>query len=253
MDWNKLRDQCGVYLQKHQWKGETYVSLYPAKDGPLDYKLVVGLMGAITTGKEPFCLWGADARTLIMEGESGVKTAIEAKLNHAKQTPPRYAAGWDLVSHGFLAVAFNNQDQRLFKRTVSRDELTAALKEPTSAEAQLVRIYENTNGIVLGLRGDDNLRFDCQVAAATPEATSTITECLKKLVVAGKKRVAENETKPKVSDDPEEAMERFVNKVVNRFEVDRSGTVVTIHAEVPSGLNALLAELARVPGAAKKK
>ena len=116
MDWNKLRDQCGVYLKKHQWKGETYVSLNPAKDGPLDYKLVAGLMGAVTNGKEPFCLWGADSRTLIMEGESGIKAAIEAKLTHTKQIARHgYAAGWDLVSHGFLAVALDNHDQRLGK------------------------------------------------------------------------------------------------------------------------------------------
>lgn len=235
IDWEKLREQCGPKMKQHQYKGQTYVEL----------AISPSLKGLI--GFEDIFLWASDRRTLVFDDESHIKTLIDARVSGKKPPVPEYAAGWAATtSHALLAVAINNRDHQLVDRTVTKEELKTALADPTSPEFHLARMYQKVSGVLISIAGDDDLRIDVSVSAATPaDAADLVKEC-EGLVTAAKKSLAamksDASTAKAAADDPlgEELFDNVVNKLVDAAVVCREGKVVTIHAEMASGFNQVL-------------
>ncbi len=229
MDWAKLRDECGPKLKHHRWKGETYVStsLQP-------------FVAAVVPGKSEICLWAADARTLVLDGEDGIKARIEAKSGGTKLPPPDYAVGWDAVSRGLFAVAINNRGERLFNRTRTDDEKKEALANPAKPEYHFTRLFQELSAVVVGIAGDDDFRFDVRLSADTPEGAAEMVRYCEALLTAGREAIELEEAAP--GGKAKAAALGFFRKAANDAAVRRDGTVVTIHTEVASGLNAILTD-----------
>jgi beta-lactamase regulating signal transducer with metallopeptidase domain len=233
VDWVKLRDQCGPKVKQHRWKGQTYVSFpMPA--------LLRGITGARGDGY----LWAPDSRTLVCDSEEVIKARIEARAAGRRPALPAYAAGWDLVSRGLLALALDNHGGRLVKRCLTDAELKGALADPHRMEYHLARFSQNVSGVVAGFAGGDDGRFDLRASADNADAAATMSRSCEALLAAARKAV--RKAKPG-SAAPEQAAAAlcFGRTALDRAAVRRAGAVVTVHAEVASGLNAVLTEYAR--------
>jgi hypothetical protein len=233
VDWVKFRDRCGPKMKQHHWRGETYVSfpmqefLVPFADTPGDCYL-----------------WGADARTLIWASEEWIKGLIDSKASGAKRASPDYAAGWDRVSRGLVAVAFDNRGGRLLNRTMTAAELKEALADPTTPEYHLAGWYRNVSVVVAGCAGDDDFRFDLRASADTAEAAAQLA-LNSKGFLAAMKGVVREKTSPDAPANVEAATLGFLRKVAEHADVRREGSVVTVHAEAASGFNQLMSIVAK--------
>jgi hypothetical protein len=114
-----------------------------------------------------------------------------------------------------------------------------ALADPAKAEYHLTRFYRAASGVVVGVAGDDDFRFDLRASAATPEAAAEMAKDCEALLAEARK-AADPEQAPAPADT-EAAVLGFFGKAANRASVRRDGAVVTVHAEVAAGLNALIA------------
>jgi hypothetical protein len=240
MEWVKLREKCGMIMKQHQWKGETYVSV-----------ALPAFLAGITGIKDDGYLWAADSRTLIFDSEDAIKAQIDARAARTRLGTPDYAAGWDRLSRGWFAVALNNRGRRLLDRTVTEEEIKEALADPAKPECHLVRFYQNVSGVVAGCAGEDDFRFDLRGTAETPAAAAALARCCVELLAAAKKTTSQEKVEDKSSDPAEAAAFGFLREVLDRTTVRRDGGVVTVHADVASGLNKLLALYAKGQMAAK--
>jgi beta-lactamase regulating signal transducer with metallopeptidase domain len=216
MDWAKLRDECGPELKHHHWKGETYVSTSWAP-------LFLGIPGI----KGDLCLWAANARTLVIDGEDAIKAHIDAKVGGAKLPLPDYAADWDRVSRGLFAVALDNRGGRLI------DQVS------TDAEKTEFAFLRNVFGAVVGIAGADDFQFDLRASADTPKVAAELVQYCEGLLAAVKKIIEADAGAP--GAEAKVPVLVFFLEAANGATVRREGTVVTIHAEVASGLNAVIA------------
>jgi hypothetical protein len=234
VDWAKLRDRCRPKLLQHRWRGETYVGCPTAAF----LKMITGMKGDVY-------LWAADARTLVCDSEIAVKALIEAKVGGTRRAGPGYTAGWDLVSRGLFAVALDNRGRRLVKRTLTDAEMTAALADPKKVVSHLASLCRDVSGMVFGGAGGDDFRFDLRAAAETPDAAAAVARRCGGLLAEVKKLAREAKTDTSRPDQTEAAALEFAGKVLQGAAVHRDGTVVTVHAGVASGLDALLAAWAK--------
>jgi beta-lactamase regulating signal transducer with metallopeptidase domain len=226
IDWAKLGDQCGLKMKKHRWKGETYVSAAL----PAALANISGVNGQAL-------FWAPDARTLILDDESTIKARIAAKLGGKKLATPEFAQGWDTVSRGFFAVAIDNRDRRLIDRTMTKAELKEALSDPEQVEYHLARLYQEASTVVVGFEGSDDLRFNLRASAATPAGAARMVKRFEGALATAKVTAAN------APDDVDQVAVGFLRKALDRASVHREGAVVTIHADVLSGLDALLAHV----------
>jgi beta-lactamase regulating signal transducer with metallopeptidase domain len=229
MDWAKLRDQCGRKMKQHRWKGETYIS-FP----------MVPFFRGITGRKGDGYFWAADARTLILDSEDVIKAQIEARAGGPKPAAPVYAAGWDRVSRGLLALALNNRGRRLVNRSVTAAEMKEALADPTKPEYHFARFFRKMSAVVVGLAGGDDFRFDLWASADAPGAAAAMARNCEDCVAAIRKAVGQEKTRAAASERGGAAALDFVRRVLDCAAVRRDGAVVTVHADVASGFNALL-------------
>jgi beta-lactamase regulating signal transducer with metallopeptidase domain len=233
VDWAKLRDQCGPKMKQHRWQGETYVSC------PM-----TALLKVITGTREDGYLWAPDARTLVFDSERAIKALIEARAAGSRPADPGYTAGWDLVSRGLFAVALDNRGRRLVKRTLTDEEMKAALADPKKAEYHLVGLCRNVSGVVLGCADVDDFRFDLRASAATPDDAAAVARHCEGLLAEARKMVLQAKTGATLPEQGVAALD-FVTRILDRAAVRRDGTVVTVHAGATSGLDALLAGWAK--------
>jgi hypothetical protein len=227
MDWAKLRDACGGLLKRREWKGETYVGIEMSE-------LLMSLLG-----KGDGYLWAADARTLVFENEDHIKALIEAKAAGKKLPTPDYAAGWDGVSRGLIAVAIDNRNRRLLDRTVTEAELKECLADPNRPDYHFIRFYQNAGVVVAGVGGADDCRVDVRASADNPAAAAELVRTCE-LVLAASKNVLTGAEKEAALGGVDAVIIDFERKLLDRAAVHRDGTVVTVHAEVASGLNAFI-------------
>jgi hypothetical protein len=231
MDWDKLRRECGPNMKQHRWKGQTYVSL------PLT-PFLRGLTGV----RGDCCLWAPDARTLVCDSEEVIKARIEARASGSRPALPGYATGWHLVSRGLFALALDNRGRRMLSRTMTESELKEALADPHKPEYHMAHFYQNVSGVVAGIAGGDDCRFDLRASAETPEAAAEMARDCEALLAEARKAVRKAEPGAKAPDPAEAAAAlRFVRTALDRAAVRHDGAVVTVHAEAESGLNAVLA------------
>ncbi len=223
MDWIKLRDQCGLKMKQHHYKGETYVSV------PMP-EFLFGITGV----KGDAYLWAPDVRTLVLDGESAIKALIKAKARGTKPAAPEFAKNWDAVSRGFFALALDNRDRRLLDRTMTKAERKEALSDPKKVEYHLMRSYRKASTVVLGFAGNDDFHFDLHATANTPAGAALLAKDCEGVLATAKITAADN------PEDVDEVALGFLRKVLDRASVDRAGAVVTVHADVPSGFDALL-------------
>jgi beta-lactamase regulating signal transducer with metallopeptidase domain len=229
MDWAKLRDQCGRKMKQHRWKGETYVS----------FSLPPFLQG-ITGVKDSGYLWAADARTLVFDSEKVIKALIAARAGGPKPAAPAYAAGWDRMSRGLFALALDNRGRRLVDRSMTAAEMKEALADPTKPEYHFTQFCRKVSTVVLGVAGGDDFQFDLRASADTPAAARTMARTCEAWLVATKKAVDKQTAQAEASSLADTAALDFVRKALDRTAVRRHETVVTVHADVASGFNALL-------------
>jgi Zn-dependent protease with chaperone function len=226
MDWVKLRDRFGPLMKQHHYRGETYVS-FTVPD------MLKGIAGPQGEGN----LWAADARTLVFDSDISIKAQIDARADGTKLPVPEYAAGWDKMSRGLFAMAIDNRDQRLVKRSVTAAEMKELLADPTAPAYHATRFAQGAAQVVIGVAGADDCRLDLRATAATPDAaTGLVRHCEALVAAAGKATPDEDST------DAEAAIFAFMRKVVGQATVRRDGAVVTVHGEVGSGFNALISE-----------
>jgi beta-lactamase regulating signal transducer with metallopeptidase domain len=223
VDWPKLRDQCALKIQEHHWKGETYVSV-----------AMTPLLSELIGGKDPAHLWAPDARTLVLDNESTIKALIEAKAGGTKPATPPFAAGWDAVSRGLFAFAIDNRGRRLLERTMTKAELKEALADPKKVDHHLTRFYQKASTLVAGFAGGDDFRFDLCATADTPARAARLASDCEGVLATAKIAAASN------SEDADEVALGFLRKALDRTSVHCDGKMVSVHADVPSGLDALL-------------
>jgi beta-lactamase regulating signal transducer with metallopeptidase domain len=223
MNWAKLGEQCGVKIKPHHYKGETYVRAAM----PEFLRGITGNMG------DTF-LWAPDGRTLVLDDENAIKALIKARADGTKPAAPSFAAGWDAVSRGFLAVAIDNRSRRLLERTVTKAELKEALSDPKQAEYHLARFYQKVSTMVLGFAGGDDFQFDLRASADTPTAGASLAKDCEGALAAAKVVTANP------PEDADALAVGFLRKVLDRAVIRREGAVVTMHGDVLSGFDALL-------------
>jgi hypothetical protein len=241
MDWARLREECGTKIEKYQWKGDTYISIH-----------MLSALISLTGATDDVYLWAADARTLVLHDEDTIKNLIEAKLAGKKPAAPDYAASWDRVSRHLLAVALDNRGGRLVKRTVTEAEANESLSDPKKAEYYLARFYQKASRVVAGFAGNDNFLFDVHATADTPADAAALVEYCKGVLATSKSLTEEEKTKTETSDGLTVANLAFLRRVLARASVRVEGTGVTVHGDVETGLNAVLAQYAREMARAKK-
>jgi hypothetical protein len=226
VDWAKLGEQCGLKMKPHQYKGETYVSV-----------TMPGFLNAIIGGPGETYLWAPDPRTLVMERKKGIEALIDAKAGKTKLVPPRFAAGWDLVSRGFFAAAIDNSGRRLLERTVTKEELKEALSDPEKVEYHLTRFYQKVSTLVVGVAGGDDFHFDLRALADTPSDGARLAKDCKGVLAAAKTELAEH-----TPEHADVVAVNFLRKALERAVIHREGEVVTIHTHVARGFDALLSQ-----------
>jgi beta-lactamase regulating signal transducer with metallopeptidase domain len=223
IDWVKLRDRCGKVFTQHQYQGETFVSFSMPE-------MLRGMFG----GKGNAYLWAADARTLVFDTDSNIKRVIDSRKGGRKLPVPEYAAGWEKVSRGLFAMALDNRDGRIIKRCITKEERDSILADTAKAEYHALRFCDQVSAVVVGVAGADDFRFDLRASAPSPETAATLAEHCKGIIAALRKEQSEE-----ASDAKEHA---FVLKALERPRIHVNGSAVTVHAEVASGFNALIAE-----------
>jgi hypothetical protein len=226
IDWVKLRDQCGDKFKQHTYKGETYVSLH----APGFLQLVAGPKGECY-------LWAADARTLVCDSDKAIMARIDAKVSGNKPEPP---AGWDAMSRGLLAIALNNHGNRLMKRCLTDEEMKL-MGSTDMRVAHAMSLWRDASELVAGCAGDDDFRVDFRLSAEDADAAARVAEHCTALVAAAK---AEKKAVGALASE-EDSVEVLLMTCAAGATVRRSGTTVTVHGEVASGLNALLAAYAK--------
>jgi beta-lactamase regulating signal transducer with metallopeptidase domain len=242
MDWVKLRDQSGTKLKQHQWNGETYVSFALP---PVFVQFAGG-------GKSDGYFWAPDARTVIFDTEDNIKRLIEAKLDMLAPVTPSYAAGWDRLSRGLLVVALDkNTPQALKVALLTRTEIKEGLKETEAGSAEHDLLFEalhfckSASQVVFGCAGGDDFKVDLWASADTPDQAGKITRSCETALVAARKVVIEEKAEDSQAKTADTALLHFIEQLLSRAAVRRDGNVVTVHADVPSGFNALLSLYAK--------
>jgi hypothetical protein len=223
MDWPKLGEQWGLKVKEHHWKGETYVSV-----------AMTAILSAITGVRDDAYLWAPDARTLVLDDESAIKALIEAKAGRTKPATPLFAAGWDAVSRGLFAFAIDNRGRRLLERTMTKAERKEALADPKKVEHHLTRLYQKASTLVAGFSGRDDFHFDLRATTDTPARAAGLAKDCEGVLATAKSAVAPS---PEHGD---EVVPGFLRKAMDHASVRHEGRMVSVHADGPSGLDALL-------------
>jgi hypothetical protein len=232
IDWVKLRDACGPKMKQHVYKGETYVS-YP----------MPGFLRGITGVNGNAYLWAADARTLIVDVEDTIKALIEEKAGRTKPPLPDYAAGWDVVSRGLFALALDNHRGRLLRKSATGAELKEALADSARPEYHVVRLFQNMSGMVIGFGGQDDFHLDLHTSAGSRAEAAKMAESCQALLKIGRKQLTHLQSKSAASEAGQGIILSCLKKVLSSAAVRQQGTVVTLHAEVATGFDTVLAKV----------
>ena len=242
VDWDNLRDQEGAKLKKHQWKGQTYVSVALP---PAFLQFATGIRG-------DGYFWAPGARTLIFDTEDNIKRLIEAKTGHFKPARPGFAAGWERLSRGLLVIALDkNTPWRAKVALMTRTDIKESLKETEAGTAEYdllfnaLRFCKSASQVVVGCAGGDDFQVDLWASADTPARAGGITRSCEGALGAAKKLVLAEQASDPNSKTADMAFLHFIEKLLCHTSVRRDGNVVTVHAEVASGFDALLSLYAR--------